>query len=250
MFISIKQKFYIFKQTTNSMNLINFQKEIKKLNLNIFTNIDAAKIMQKKQEIVNTTLNRWEKQNKIIRIKKNNYSLNEINNKFELSKTYKDTYVALNSALEYYKTTTQRYNNLDLITKKQKNDQKINETKINFHKVKKELFFGFQKINNTFISDIEKTLIDCIYFSNKVYLTEINEFVKQKEININTLKKYLEKINSSTLNKRIGYLLELNNIKIELKINNKYEKLNKNLKSNNKKNIKWKLIINEDIENG
>lgn len=59
---------------------------------------------------------------------------------------------------------------------------------------------------------------------------------------------YLNKINSSILNKRIGYLLELLGILlIGITINNKYEKLNKNLNEKGIKNKKWKLIINEEL---
>ena len=113
---------------------------------------------------------------------------------------------------------------------------------------------GYEKviINNTqvFISNIEKTIIDCIYFSSKVYLSETDEFIKKNKKNINKilLATYLNKINSSVLNKRVGYLLERNNIILKkLKTNNKYEKLNKNLSANGVKDKKWKLIINEEF---
>jgi predicted transcriptional regulator of viral defense system len=159
----------------------------------------------------------------------------------------------LNSALEYYCSTTQRYNNLDLISKKILNNQKIRNTEIEFHKVKEDLFFGYKKINidNTevFISNIEKTIIDCIYFERKVHMEETFNFIRKnlKSINIELIETYLNKINSSTINKRIGYLMDLNNIHLKnLKINNKYEKLNSNL-GDGKKDKKWKLIINEDL---
>ncbi len=107
-------------------------------------------------------------------------------------------------------------------------------------------------VNNSqiFISSIEKTLIDCVYFSSKVYLTEINEFIRKfrNEFDKDLLLTYLNKVNSFVLNKRVGYLLEINNISINgLSINNKYEKLNKNLSAEGTQDRKWKLIINEDI---
>ena len=236
------------------MDFLTIQRKLHEFNLEIFTLNDIVKITEQTKEVIKSKLTILVKQKKIIRLKKGYYSLNEVENKFQLQRIYKDTYIALHSALEYYKSTTQRFNNLDLITKQILNKQEINKITINFHKVKKDIFFGFEKIqiNNTevFISSIEKTIIDCVYFSSKVYLTEINEFIRKykDKINIEVIKTMLNKINSSTLNKRIGYLLELNHIELEnVKLNNKYEKLNKRLSSKGIKNTKWKLIINEEL---
>jgi predicted transcriptional regulator of viral defense system len=236
------------------MDFLTLQKKIQELNLEIFTLNDLIKITEQTKEVVKSKLTILVKKKRMYRLKKGYYSLHKIENKFQLQKIYKNTYIALQSALEYYESTTQRFNNLDLITKNNLLDQEINNTKINFHKVKKELFTGFEKIeiNNTevFISSIEKTIIDCTYFSSKTYLTEINNFIKKFKNKINTelITIMLHKINSSTLNKRIGYLLELNNITItNVHINNKYEKLNSNKSEKGTKNKKWKLIINEDI---
>ncbi|PIN99727.1 hypothetical protein COT72_04805 [archaeon CG10_big_fil_rev_8_21_14_0_10_43_11] len=236
------------------MNYIFLQQKLQELQLEIFTINDVIKITGQSNTVIKTKLNLLAKQKKIFRLKKGYYSINAIENKFLLQNIYKESYIALHSALEYYESTTQRYNNLDLITKNILKNQKIKEIKIQFHKVKKEMFFGYEKIkiNNTdvFISSIEKTIIDCIYFSSKVYLTDVVDLIKKyKEIlNIDLISEYLRMINSSTLNKRTGYLLELCGIEIKkLKINNKYEKLNKNLSNKGIKNTEWKLIINEEL---
>ena len=236
------------------MGFLTLQRELEEFRLEIFTLNDIIKITGQKKEVVKSTLTRLVKQNKIFRLKTNYYSLRRIENKFQLQKLYTETYISLHSALEFYGSTTQRFNNLDLITKKILKRQTIENTEINFHKVKQGLFFGYKKIqiNNSevFISNIEKTIIDCTYFSSKVYLTDIDEFIKKnkKAINKKIIITYLKKINSSALNKRVGYLLALNNIHLqEMKINNKYEKLNINLSKTGTKNTKWKLIVNEDL---
>lgn len=236
------------------MNFLTMQRKLQEFNLEIFTLNDIIKITDQTKEVIKSKLTILVKQKKVFRIKKGYYSLNKIENKFQLQKIYKNTYIALHSALEYYESTTQRFNNLDLITKNILNEQTINETTINFHKVKEKFFFGFEKIQidniEIFISTIEKTIIDCVYFSSKVYLTEINTFIKKyrEQINIEKIIMMLNKINSSTLNKRVGYLLELNDIELtRIKINNKYEKLNKKLSSKGRRTNKWKLIINEEL---
>ena len=236
------------------MKYFTLRNYLEEIGLEIFTLNDVVKISEQKKEVVKSSLTRLVRQEKFYRLKANYYSLRKIENKFLFQKLYPNTYIGLYSALEYYGTTTQRYNNLDLITQKTLRNQNIENIEIDFHKMKTELFFGFKKIpfNNTevFISNIEKTIIDCTIFSSKVYLSDINEFIRlNKEIlNLELILNYLQKIDSSTLNKRVGYLFELNGIDLNgLETNNKYERLNKNLGQSGTKDTKWKLFINEEI---
>lgn len=231
------------------MQVLKLQQELKNLGLDSFTVNDVAKITGQDKEIINVFLHRQVERGILNRIKKGHYSFDNLN-KFQLASTYKNSYLGLHSALEFYGTTTQRFLSIDLIGEKQ-----LQSTKNTLHhKVKEELFFGYEKVELDgiwfFVSNLEKTLIDCVYFSNKVYLSEIREFIRQKkeELDIDRTRDYLNKINSSTLNKRVSYLLSLEGIKIEdLKINGKYEKLNKNLSEKGIKDKTWKLIINEDL---
>ncbi len=236
------------------MDLLTLQRNLEDFGLEIFTLNDVIKITGQKKEVVKTTLSRLTKQSKIFRLKTKYYTLRQIENKFKLQKLFPDTYISLHSALEYYGSTTQRFNNLDLITKNLLKKQNIENTAIHFHKVKRGLFFGYEKvqIQNTevFISNIEKTIIDCTYFSSIVYLTEVDDFIKKNKgkINLELISTYLNKIDSSVLSKRVAYLLEINNLHVkEIRINKKYEVLNKNLSKTGSKNTKWKLIVNENL---
>ena len=236
------------------MDLLTLHRNLEDFGLEIFTLNDVIKITGQKKEVVKTTLSRLTKQSKIFRLKTKYYTLRQIENKFKLQKLFPDTYISLHSALEYYGSTTQRFNNLDLIAKNLLKKRNIENTEIYFHKVKRGLFFGYEKVQmqNTevFISNIEKTIIDCTYFSSIIYLTEIDDFIKKnkEKINLELISIYLNKIASSVLSKRVGYLLELNNLHLKgIRINNKYESLNKNLSKTGIKNEKWKLIINENL---
>jgi predicted transcriptional regulator of viral defense system len=233
------------------MNFLNIQNTLNKLELDIFTLNDIIKITGQSNIITKSTLSRLTKQNKILRIKKGVYAITQIEDKFQLNKAFKETYIGLYSALEYYQSTTQRFNNLDMISKNTLNTQKIQNINIKFHKLNKKMFFGYEKNESgIFISTIEKTIIDCIHFSSQIYLTEIDTFIDKMKNKISTeiLFEYLKKIDSSVLNKRTGYLLERHGIMLEgLNINNKYEKLNQNLNNSKNRNKKWKLIINEEL---
>ena len=237
------------------MDFFTLQRNLEEFGLEIFTLNDVVKITGQKKEVVKTTLSRLVRQDKIFRLKTKYYSLKRIENKLQLQELFPETYIGLHSALEYYGSITQRYNNLDLIARNLLKNQNINNTEINFHKVKQGFFFGYEKvrINNSeiFISNIEKTIIDCTYFSSTIYLTDIDDFIKtnKEKIDIDILSSYLRKIDSSVLNKRVGYLLDINDIQIEeIRINNKYEILNINLGKAGLKNTKWKLIVNENLD--
>ncbi len=247
-FVSLIKIFYF------AMDFFTLYRELEKFNLEIFTLNDVIKITGQKKEVVKSILTRLVNQKKLFRLKNKYYSLKEIENIFLFQKLFKETYIGLHAALEYYGSTTQRFNNLDLVTKNVLKDQIIKNTKITFHKVRNDIFFGYEKhrISKTdvFISNIEKTIIDCTYFSSKVYISEINSFINEnkKEINTEKLTLYLKKIHSAVLNKRVGYLLERNGVSIsDVEINNKYDRLNINLGASGTRDRRWKLIINENL---
>ena len=236
------------------MDFFTLYRILEDFDLEIFTVNDVVKITGQRKAVVINTLARWVSQRKIVRLKNQFYSLKKIENKFLFQKLFQNTYIGLYSALEYYGSTTQRFTNLDLITKNTLKDQVVENINVNFHKVKKNLFFGFMKVKishtELFISSIEKTIIDCTYFSSKVYLSEISTFIQSHKdrIDNSSLVTYLNRINSPVLNKRVGYLLERNGLSIDnLNINNKYDRLNMNLKADGRKDRNWKLIINENL---
>ena len=236
------------------MDYFRLYKALEDLNLEIFTLNDVVKITHQNKTVVKSTLSRWVNQGKIFRLRNQYYSLRKIENKFLYQTLFQNTYIGLYAALEYYGSTTQRFTNLDLITKNMFKDQKVESVNINFHKVKNNLFFGFKKteINNTdiFVSNIEKTIIDCVYFSSKVYISEAQDFIQtfREKTDTELLTTYLNRINSPVLNKRVGFLLEKNGLEIDnLTINNKYDRLNKNLHKEGRKDRRWKLFINEEL---
>lgn len=236
------------------MDFLSFYRSLETLGLEVFTLNDVVKLTGQRKEVVISTMSRWVKQEKIFRLKNKFYSLRRIENKFLYQKLFPGTYIGLHSALEFYGSTSQRFTNLDLVTDKVLNHQVVERVTVNFHKVRKDLFFGYKKVltDNTevFISNMEKTLIDCTFFLSKVYLSETDSFISAfiDKINPILLEHYLNKIDSPLLNKRIGYLLERNHIIIRnIRINGKYERLNSMLGDNGIRDKKWKLIINEDL---
>ncbi|MFW6283227.1 MAG: type IV toxin-antitoxin system AbiEi family antitoxin domain-containing protein [Minisyncoccales bacterium] len=141
-----------------------------------------------------------------------------------------------------------------MISNKRIRNMNAGEIELNVHKVEDKMFFGYEKTDvgdtTVFISNSEKTLIDCIYFSDIVYLGEIKKFIEvmKNKLDLEKIKRYLRKIYNLSLNKRTGYLLELCGLDTgKIKINNKYTRLNKNLEKKGELNKKWKIIVNERL---
>ncbi len=125
---------------------------------------------------------------------------------------------------------------------------KFNDISIEF--IKTKYFFGFKKDRysdfDIFIAKPEKAIIDSL-LSKKIPLDEIEKAIKTKQFDINNLLSYAIKIKNKSLIKRLGFILEENNIKCErLKrfVDTNYAVLDLMLNKTGKKNEKWRIIDN------
>ena len=93
--------------------------------------------------------------------------------------------------------------------------RKVKKVKFEFITLGKR-FFGYQKtwiddFNKVYCSDLEKTIIDCLYMPGKANgITEIVKAIYRSvgKINHNTLSDYLSKFNSLAAYKRLGFILQ------------------------------------------
>ena len=121
-------------------------------------------------------------------------------------------YLSSWSAIRYYNLTEQLPNYIDVITTRPTKRKKIafKNTTINFIRIKKENFFGFEKIRHgdfdIFMAEKEKALTDAIYLKH-LSLSTFIEILKEhkKEIKIKKLKQYLKKMGAKGI---IGKLEE------------------------------------------
>jgi predicted transcriptional regulator of viral defense system len=133
------------------------------------------------------------KKGEIKRVKKGWYSIYEdpIVSVF----CFKPAYIGLQEALSFHELWEQETNVILVTTRKVRiGIRKIFDNNVILHRIKQKYFFGYDylKYENFFIpiSDIEKTLIDLVYFNeipDKRVLKEI-----KKKINKGKLKAYLE----------------------------------------------------------
>lgn len=123
-------------------------------------------------------------------------------------------------------------------------------------------FFGYNKtwiddFNKVYCSDIEKTIIDCLYMPGSANgITEIIKAISKisGKINPEKLLSYLNKFNSQAVYKRLGFILqnlgELKDLREEVikHVGNSYTLLDTSFPPKGKYNSQWKIIDNIEID--
>jgi predicted transcriptional regulator of viral defense system len=165
--------------------------------------------------------------------------------------------IAYWSALNYYGLTEQIPTTvfIQITSWKEKQEVEVFGVKYKIVRVKQEKFFGIKKkwIENTQINitDKEKTIIDCL--DKPHYCGGMIEVIKalkygRKELDFKKLSEYANQIGNSGVIRRLGYVCDLLNIKIKLTPPNarNYLLLDPTMPVEQKKNAKWRLIVNLD----
>lgn len=145
-------------------------------------------------------------------------------------------YIGYFSALQIHSLTTQPNLKEQIVVSKQIKPSilKIKDIPFQFIYHNEEHFFGNKKtwidsFNKVQCSDLEKTIIDCLFKPN--YASGITEIAKaiyksKDKIDYQKLFEYAEKFNSQAVIKRLGFLLEL--LEIKQPIIEKLQKLRTN----------------------
>jgi len=216
-------------------------------NYPIFTENDAAKIINKKPEYIKILLYRMKKRKLIYKIERGKYTLYD--DAFIFSSHISiPSYISLWSAIRYYNLTEQMPKTIFIIVPKSRKSLKFQSISIEF--VKTKYFFGYKKEYykgfEIFIAEPEKAIIDSL-FSKKVPLDEIIKAIKTKSLNIERLISWAIKTKNKSLMKRLGFILEENKFKCPRLIRfigNNQIFLDLALKRKGKINKKWGIIDN------
>lgn len=213
----------------------------------LFTTNEIAKILDKKPEYIKTLVYRLGKQKLVYKIERGKFSVYGDPLIFA-SFIYIPSYLSLWTAFRYYNLTEQLPKTIFVMVPKSRKALKSQNARIEF--IKTKYFFGFKKERygdfDIFMAEPEKALIDSL-LSKKVPLDEIIKAIKTKQLNKEKLIDYSIKIKNKTLIKRLGFILEENNLKCErLKkfIDGNYVLLDSALSKKGKKDKKWKIIDN------
>lgn len=228
------------------MKTVELLEKLRKLPL--FTENDAAKIVNKSQKYIRTLLYRMCKSGFIKRIERGKYTPHKDPLIF-LSYITTPSYIGLWTALRYYGMTGQQPFSFFVITLFPKKSINYEGIRIKFAATKH--MFGYKKERysdfDIFISDREKTIIDSLLF--KIPVQDVNVALEDKEINHEKLANYAKRTGNAALMKRLGYLLEKRKGKSYglRPLDSNYALLDYHGKGTGKKDAKWRVIINTKL---
>ncbi len=145
---------------------------------------------------VSVFLNNLVKQNRVFRISHGFYSFEKKIDAVE--KNFFPAYHGLQDALTIHNLWTQQSNIILITPKKFRSGERIvSENKLILKRINRKMFFGFESIKIIdswiLVSDIEKTLIDFVYFNEPIDKETLQNL--KKRIDKKKLKKYLELVN-------------------------------------------------------
>jgi predicted transcriptional regulator of viral defense system len=145
--------------------------EFSKIKKDYFGYNEIARILDITPASARVIASRYVKNGLLIRVKRDLYVLSERwkyfsrEQKFEIANLMQvPSYVSLLTALDYHEITTQMQRDfIESVVLKRTTVLSVAGTMFNYTKLSKDLYFGFEKINNYFIAIAEKALLDAIY---------------------------------------------------------------------------------------
>jgi len=166
-----------------------------------------------------------------------------------------NSYISFESALQHHGIFNQMLSIVESATFERARKYKFQNTKINFLKIEKKLYFGFssERIESDFvnIADIEKAILDMLYFRKNSYnisliWEKLNEY--RRNFDFNKLIRYAKRFND-TIIRQVGFLLDKLGVETEdlyqiIKGKNSYSIMTH---GSSQFNGKWRLYYDHKI---
>ncbi|MFH1425443.1 MAG: hypothetical protein ABIG28_01790 [archaeon] len=179
----------------------------------IITKAIIKKIVGCDDSYAYTVLTRLLKRKKIKQIIKGKYTTGD-NVYIIATNLFSPSYLSFWSCSSFKGYTEQILNTVQIATTKPIREIDFENYTINFEKMPKKMFFGYEKKavdNNNFIfvAEDEKLVIDAIYHEELMgNFDEIVKVIESSDIEVDKLLNYLKEINNKSLTKRVGFLVE------------------------------------------
>ena len=181
--------------------------ELEKINKDIFTINDICKALEITYASAKVSASRYVNTGYLLRLKRDNYIIKA---KFKTLSTEKlfeicnflqvPSYISFMTALSYYNLTTQVQQGVtELISLKRTKEFTIENNEIIFRKIRKDLFFGFRKIDDFFIATPEKAIFDIVYLTSMYRYACDFDSINFKNINISLIDREIKKTNEKTV---------------------------------------------------
>jgi predicted transcriptional regulator of viral defense system len=145
--------------------------ELQKIKKYYFGYFEISRVLNIKPSSARVYANRYVKNGLLIRVKRDLYVLKERwkyftrEQKLEIANLLQvPSYISLVSALDYYEITTQMQRDfIESVVLKRTKEVSIADTFFNYTKLSKNLYFGFEKVDNFFMATPEKAFLDAFY---------------------------------------------------------------------------------------
>ena len=176
----------------------------------IFSTRDVKIFLKSKNsslDYVSLFLNSNLKRKKIVRLKRGHYSFSD--NLENVEKIFSPSYHGLQDALSIYGLWQQQTIPVLITPRKVRSGERmVLDSKILVRRINRKMFFGFEekKYFDSWItiSDMEKTLIDFVYYGEPLDKQTLRKM--KKKINMKTMNSYLKLVNKKTREKVLGLL--------------------------------------------
>jgi predicted transcriptional regulator of viral defense system len=235
------------------MKRLDILKRLKSLPTPVFTIADLMRVTQEKRSNAHVYLSRMKKAGLIYEIERGKYSTSK-DPLLAATSLLAPSYISFLYGMNLRGMTDQIATKIQVIVPRQKKKIFFQDIWIEFIRFKRSAIFGYRKEKKgefeIFLADPEKLLIDSLYMPHHVPVSEVFKALAENEFNEKKLLDYAKRMDSKVLLKRLGYLLDRlgSDYSKELRISAKLEYLNPSKKKKGEVDKKWKLIINEVIE--
>ncbi len=232
------------------MNLYEIRGKLEKQERAVFGLNEISRIIEKPKNISAVYANRMVKKGLLFKLEKNKFSVSEDIFVIASQLTF-PSYLGLTTSLYLNNELSQIIDKIYVLSPKKKRKMKILGNEVIFIKINPKIIFGYKKVKKEnsyiFISDIEKTIIDCILLNK--YCNTLVILNALKKADTKKIEYYLSIIKKESLNRKIGFLLDYLEIEHSIKKRKKtIYKLNPSRKIKGKYNNKWRMYINEDLK--
>jgi len=230
------------------MNTINLLDKLREKP--VFRIEDVRKITGRDRKYSTIIIHRLKARNLIKRVTKNRYTTKD-NIYLIASNLIYPSYISFWSASAFLGYTEQIPATIQVAVTRKAKSINFEGYKIKFIKFSGKEFFGYRKIQSDygsiFIAEDEKLIIDAVNKQKECgNLAEIENIVKNAEVDADKIIAHLKLINKPALTKRVGYLLEkIKGIDIsdKFQLNTNYIILDQFSKKQSKINSKWMIKI-------
>ncbi len=180
-------------------NLAAITKQLYKSKNNFFTLQQLKGVLNIKEPSLYKIIQKLLTANILTKIEKDKYFLTDSQiSDFALANyLYQPSYISLESALNFYGVLSQFPYEITSVTTKKSKEKVFQGKLFTYRKLKKDLYFGYQKIEDYLIAYPEKALLDQLYLYSKglksINLDEYN----LKLLKVSRIREYLKKYPST-----------------------------------------------------